>query len=67
LPDHSGFFLYNVIVGTSSSFVFAHIPIAIRSPAKDIDTTDLRGMAFATSTALQNLGPFIFGDHSLDL
>ena len=42
-------------------------PTVVGYTAKDIDTTDLGGMAFAPSTALQNLGPFIFGDHALDL
>jgi hypothetical protein len=67
LPDNPCFFLYNVVARLSSPFVFAHIPIAIRRTGEDIYTTDVGRMAFATATAFQNLGPFIFGDHALYL
>jgi hypothetical protein len=67
LPHHARFFLYKVIAGTASSVVFAYIPIAIRGATQHVDVADVGRMAFAPATALQNLGPFIFGHHPLDL
>jgi hypothetical protein len=47
--------------------VFADIPIPIRCPTHHSDIAHVGSMAFPAPTALQNLGPFIFGDHPLDL
>jgi len=67
LPDHAGFFLYNVIVGTASALGFAHISIAIGRAAKHVNIADLGSLACPTPTTLQNLGPLILGDQALHL
>jgi transposase-like protein len=41
--------------------------IALRGTTQDTHCADLRAMPFAAPAALQDFGPFIFGDHALDL
>jgi len=66
-PNDARFFLHNLKACNPAAFIAGDIAISERRPGECADRARASGVPSTASTALQNLGAFIFGDHALNL
>jgi hypothetical protein len=67
LLDDPGLLEVDLKACLSTPFLFAHIPITVRSMTQDPHASFLGGMALASPAPFEELGPFVFGNDSLHL
>src|SRR3954453_9559108 len=67
LADNPGCVLIDLIPGGPSARLTRDIAVAERRAGEDADGTALGPVALAAPTALEHLGPLVFGKHALEL
>jgi len=64
---HDVSFCFYDLVIRRRSVGLLDVAVSVGSSAKHIDRSLLGAMPFAAPGALRNLGPFVFGNHALEL
>src|SRR5829696_1815428 len=67
LTDNPGCVLVDLIPGRPSARLPRDVAIAERRAGEDADGTALGPVALSAPTALEHLGPLVFGEHALEL
>ena len=66
-PNDARFFLHDLKARDPAAFIAGNISISERGSGERAHRTGARGVSSTATTALQNLGAFILGDHALNL
>src|SRR6516162_6767166 len=67
LLHHACFVPHDSKTRISATFLFGHIPVAVRGMAQDTDMPRLRGVPLAPSAPFKKFGPLLFCNHALHL
>src|SRR5215208_8086831 len=67
LTDNPGCVLIDLIPGGPSARLTGDVTVAERRAGEDADGTALGPVALSAPTALEHLGPLVFGEHALEL